>query len=101
MQRWEYRVVTLREGHYTEKLNEYGSEGWELVDVAADVRSVAAAEASAGGTLPMPRAFGRLEDAASKLSKLGGEADPQEVLPLTTWTTLVWVLRRPLHEDYE
>ncbi len=30
MQRWEYRVVSLQKGRYTEALNEYGSEGWEL-----------------------------------------------------------------------
>ena len=49
----------------------------------------------------MPRAFGRLEDAASRLGKLGGEGETREAVPLTTWTTLVWVLRRPLREDDE
>ena len=101
MHRWEYRVVTLREGQYTERLNEYGREGWELVQVASDVKGVPAAVTSAGRAIPLPRTFSRLEDAASKLSKLGGEDETQEEVPLTTWTTLVWVLRRPLDEEGE
>ena len=40
MQQWEYRVVTLRAGQYTDALNEYGRDGWELVTVASDVRGV-------------------------------------------------------------
>ena len=95
MQRWEYRVVALREGHYTDTLNEYGRDGWELVSVASDLREVPAPER---GGLPMPRAFGRLEDAAAKLNKLGA-ADSTEAQAGATSSTLLWVLRRPLGED--
>ncbi len=96
MQRWEYKVVILREGHYTEALNDSGRDGWELVSVASDVR--VAAEPEAGGGVPMPRAFGRLEDAAAKLNKLGTSEAP-EAPAATTITTLLWVFRRPLDED--
>jgi hypothetical protein len=95
MQRWEYRVVSLRDGHYTETLNEYGRDGWELVSVTSDVHEVPAPER--GGTIPVPRALGRLEDAAAKLNKLGA-ADSTETTTGAT-STLLWVLRRPLGED--
>ena len=92
MQRWEYRVVSLQKGRYTEALNEYGSEGWELISVASDVRGVAPPEPSSGGSsgIPMPRSFGRLEDAAAMVNKLGGGA-AEAAAPepeLTTSTTL-------------
>ena len=96
MLRWEYKVVSLRAGHYTEALNEYGRDGWELVSVASELRDAPAPER--GGTgLPMPRAFGRLTDAAAKLNTLGGgeSKESQEAGPSTT---LLWVLRRPLGE---
>lgn len=96
MQRWEYRVVSLSEGHYTAALNEYGRDGWELVSVASDISGVP--EPDRGGALPVPRTFGRLEDAAAKLNKLSG-GDPAEAPPGTISTTLLWVLRRPLSED--
>jgi len=99
MLRWEYRVVSLQEGRYTEKLNEYGRDGWELVGVAPDVRGVPAPEPGTGSSLPVPRAFGRLEDAAAKLNKLGGGDSTDPPPAPTTWTTLLWVLRRPLDED--
>ena len=95
MQRWEYKVVSLREGRYTETLNEYGREGWELVGVASDVRGFETPDP--GRTVPMPRAFERLEDAAAKLNKLGGE--PPAAPDPTTSTVLLWVLRRPLDDD--
>ncbi len=99
MQRWEYRIVSLRVGHYTEALNEYGREGWELVSVAPDVRDPPTPEggASGGGGIPMPRAFGRLEDAAAKLNKLG--AGESAEAPAAPSSSLLWVLRRPLGED--
>ncbi|HEX4525269.1 MAG TPA: hypothetical protein VH108_00845 [Gaiellaceae bacterium] len=97
MQQWEYRVLTLRAGHYTEALNEYGRDGWELVGVASDVRG-APVQGGPAGTTFMPRAFGRLEDAAAKLNKLGSSDSPDVPEP-TTATTLLWVLRRPLNED--
>jgi hypothetical protein len=94
MQRWEYRVVSLREGHYTEVLNQYGREGWELVSVTPDVREP---DPERGGrTIPVPRALGRLEDAAAKLNKIGAD-DSSESAPATT--PLLWVLRRPLSDD--
>ena len=99
MQRWEYRVVSLQKGRYTEALNEYGSEGWELVSVASDVHGVAPQEPSSSG-MPMPRSFGRLEDAAAMVNKLGGGTAEADAPELTTSTTLLWVLRRPLSDDY-
>ena len=103
VQRWEYRIVSLPKGRYTEALNEYGQEGWELISVASDVRGVAPPEPSTGSSsgIPMPRSFGRLEDAAAMVNKLGGSA-AEAAAPepeLTTSTTLLWVLRRPI-DDY-
>ena len=95
MQRWEYKVVSLPSGLYTKALNEYGRDGWELVSVASDVRDARVPERSGG--LPMPRAFGRLEDAAARLNKLGGDdsAEAQAGAP----TILLWVLRRQLIDE--
>jgi hypothetical protein len=96
MQRWEYKVVALREGHYTESLNDYGRDGWELVSVANDTRKLAPPTAGKARSVPVPRALGRLEDAASKLSNLGtGDSDEAPGEP----STLMWVLRRPLADD--
>jgi hypothetical protein len=102
VQRWEYRIVSLQKGRYTEALNEYGREGWELISVASDVRGVAPPEPGSGsrGGIPMPRSFGRLEDAAAMVDKLGGSAAEAEAPEPTTSTTLLWVLRRPLDDDY-
>ena len=96
MQRWEYKVVSLREGQYTQSLNEYGAEGWELVSVAPVVHE-APARASAPG-LPMPRALSKLGETAAAWNKreAGDAAEPE---PGSTTTTLLWVLRRPLDED--
>jgi len=96
MQRWEYKVVSLRKGHYTDALNEYGRDGWELVSVASEDREIPAPER--GSVLPMPRAFGRLGDAAAKLNTLG-TGDSTEAQGATSPTTLLWVLRRPLSDD--
>src|SRR5258705_2679255 len=74
MQRWEYRVVSLRDGTYTATLNEYGRDGWELVSVTSQALEASDPE---GGGLPMPRALGRLEDAAAKLNKLGAAASTE------------------------
>ena len=95
MQRWEYRVVALRDGHYTSTLNEYGQEGWELVSVVPNEPNVAISDQEQRH-LPMPRALGRLEDAAAKLNKLGaGDSTAQSNAP----SDLLWVLRRPLSDD--
>jgi hypothetical protein len=95
VQRWEYRVVSLPDGTYTATLNEYGREGWELVSVTSHLPEVPAA--SEGGGIPMPRALGRLEDAAAKLNKFG-TADSADAGAGAT-STLLWVLRRALPED--
>jgi hypothetical protein len=87
--------VSLREGHYTEILNQYGREGWELVSVTPDVVEARAPD-KAGSGIPVPRALGKLEDAAAKLNKLGAD-DSSESAPATT--PLLWVLRRPLDDD--
>ena len=43
MERWEYKVLSLSDGTYTDTLNAYGREGWELVAVAPDVHELPAA----------------------------------------------------------
>jgi Domain of unknown function (DUF4177) len=88
--RWEYRVVSLRDGQYTSSLNEYGREGWELVTVATVPHEPPPAEGPR--KLPMPRALGRLEGAAAAVEKLGGSGDEEQVSSVQ----LLWILRRPL-----
>ena len=88
MQRWEYKVVSLRDQQYTAALNEFGREGWELVSVISEAsRRRARSEVRA---IPMPRAIGRLEEAADKLTKLGA-SDPAEELPADATSRLLWV----------
>lgn len=99
MERYEYRVVSVPDGQYTSMLNEYGAEGWELVTVAHDVRTTP--EPREGGTgLPMPPAFGKFSRAASKIGELEGreQSAPE---PGTLTTVLLWVLRRPLEEEWQ
>jgi hypothetical protein len=96
MQRWEYRVVSLRDRRYTAALNEYGRDGWELVSVISEAVAAPTPERAKGG-LPLPRAFGRLEEAADKLNKFGAD-DPAEP-PTEATSRLLWVFRRPLSED--
>ena len=95
LRRWEYRVVSFRDGRYTEALNDYGREGWELVDVVADIRPVP--EQGEPRDLPVPLGFGKLGQAAAALNKLeGGNDAAPETAPASS---LLWVLRRPLPED--
>jgi hypothetical protein len=91
MQRWEYRVVSLGDRQYTAALNEYGGDGWELVSVISEPVAATTPERTKG--LPLPRALGRLEEAADKLNKLGA-GEPAE--PPTASSRLLWVFRRPL-----
>jgi len=84
MQRWEYRVVSFRD-RFTDSLNEYGQEGWELVNVVPDTR----APVPPSGGLPIP---GKLGDAASAVASFGEEKPPAS-------NGLLWVLRRPLNDD--
>jgi hypothetical protein len=93
MQRWEYRVVSLRAGTYTASLNAYGLEGWELISVTEHGPEAPPTEPGSS-SIPMPRALGRLEDAAARINKLGGKDAPDEAM-----TNLLWVLRRPLGEE--
>jgi hypothetical protein len=95
--RWEYRVVSVADGRYTDLLNRYAAEGWELQTVAHDVRATTpATPGQTGNRLPVPPGLGKLGQAASKLSELEkGEASAPEP-PLTT--KLLWVLRRPVED---
>ena len=95
MQRWEYRVVSLRDGTYTAALNDYGREGWELVSVASQPHEAPVPDQ--GGGMPMPRALGRIEDAAAKWNKIG--APESTDAPAVATSNLLWVLRRPLPRD--
>jgi hypothetical protein len=92
MQQWEYRVVSLRDGHYTESLNSYGRDGWELVSVVQDEPAAPAPEK--GRKLPMPGAIGKIETAAETIGKIGAAAPAEAGM-----TSLLWVLRRPLEDD--
>jgi hypothetical protein len=96
MQRWEYKVVSLKDRQYTAALNEFGGDGWELVDVISE--AVEPKSAKSGRAIPMPRVLGRIEDAADKLNKLG-TADPDADDPGGATSRLLWVFRRPLVED--
>ncbi|HZO34680.1 MAG TPA: hypothetical protein VFB17_06330 [Gaiellaceae bacterium] len=97
MQRFEFRVVSVPDGTYTAMLNEYSAEGWELVTVAHDTRTVPARRESG---LPTPPGLGRLGQAAQAVSKLGGGDDDDGPEPGSITTTLLWVFRRPL-DDYD
>jgi Domain of unknown function (DUF4177) len=96
MQRWEYKVVSLRDQQYTAALNEFGREGWELVGVTSE--AVAARSPERSGAIPLPRALGRLEEAAGKLTKLGA-SDPDDEPPAGATSRLLWIFRRPLGDD--
>jgi len=98
MQRWEYKVVSLRDGEYTQALNEYGADGWELVSVAPVVQEAPAAGSSSVPGIPMPRVWSKLGETAAAWNRWeAGEAAAPE--PGSTSTTLLWVLRRPLGDD--
>jgi hypothetical protein len=94
VQRWEYRVVSLRDGQYTSSLNDLGRDGWELVAVCPDEPPAETPEQPKRPGIPMPRAIGRLEDAAAALNRIGGSGSEQaaDAGP----TGLLWVLKRPL-----
>ena len=96
MQRWEYKVVSLRGQQYTAALNEFGRDGWELVSVISE--AVAARARSAEAAIPLPRAIGRIEEAADKLTKLGA-AEPDADAAAGATSRLLWVFRRPLSDD--
>ncbi|MCW2976273.1 MAG: hypothetical protein JWM06_1554 [Actinomycetia bacterium] len=96
MQRWEYRVVSLRDRQYTAALNEFGRDGWELVSVTSE--AVEATSPGRSGAIPLPRVLGRLEEAADKLTKLG-TADPDAEAPTGATSRLLWIFRRPLSDD--
>jgi hypothetical protein len=97
MQRWEYKVVSLRDQHYTAALNEFGRDGWELIHVMTEALE-AATTPDRGRGIPMPRVLGRLEEAAGKLNKLGA-ADADADASADATSRLLWVFRRPLADD--
>lgn len=97
MQRWEYKVVSFEDGRYTESLNGYAADGWELQAVVPDVHEVAPPAPGKKRSLPMPGALGLAADAASTLSSVAGESKPVPVSG--TVTTLLWVLRRSVEDD--
>ena len=97
MQRWEYKVVSLRDQQYTAALNEFGNEGWELVSVIAEEVAAASPERS-GASIPLPRTLGRIGEAADKLTKFGS-ADPADELPAGATSRLLWVFRRPRSDE--
>ena len=96
MQRWEYKVVSLRDRKYTAALNEFGRDGWELVSVTTEAVEVTSPDRK--GPIPMPRVLGRIEDAADKLTKLG-TTDTDAEVPTGATSRLLWVFRRPLDDD--
>jgi Domain of unknown function (DUF4177) len=96
MQRWEYKVVALRDQKYTAALNEFGLDGWELVSVISE--EVAGASPERSGGVPLPRALGRLEEAADKLTKLGATGSDAEI-PTGATSRLLWIFRRSLSND--
>ena len=99
MQQWEFRVVSFPQGQYTAMLNQYGADGWELVAVAHDIRTVP--ERRDSGGLPMPSGLGKLGQAAEAVSKLGESNDGDAPEPGSITTTLLWVLRRRLDVEYQ
>jgi hypothetical protein len=98
MQRWEYKVVSLRDQQYTAALNDFGRDGWELVSVISEAVAVAATSPERKGAFPLPGALGRLEGAADKLTKFGA-SDPADEHPAGGTSRLLWVFRRPLGDD--
>lgn len=96
MQRWEYRVVSFDSG-YTDGLNGYARDGWELHSVVPNVHELAAPPAEKKRSLPIPGALGMAADAASTLTSLGEEAKPAPVSGIVT--TFLWVLRRPVDDE--
>jgi hypothetical protein len=96
MQRWEYKVVSLKDRQYTAALNEFGKDGWELVTVTTEELEVVSRDRTRG--IPVPRVLGRLEEAADKLSKLG-TADPEAEAAGGATSRLLWIFRRPLSDD--
>ena len=95
MERWEYRVVSFAEGQYTAMLNRYGAEGWELLAVGPEIRTVPARR-DGGSTLPIPSSLGTVAQAAQAMSKLGDTDGDDGPEPGSITTTFLWVLRRPL-----
>lgn len=85
---WEYRVVRWPAGRYTDSLNAYAAEGWELVQVVREDEPPTPSPSRPG--LPVPGTLGKIGVAAETIGKLGGTkeaaAEP---------SSLLWVLRRP------
>ena len=90
--------MSLPPGQYTATLNEYGADGWDLVTVAHDVRTVPERRDTGSG-LPMPPGLGKLGQAAEAMSRFGETESSDLPEPGTVTTTLLWVLRRPLADD--
>lgn len=88
---WEYRAVRWPAGRYTQYLNDYAAEGWELVQVVSDDVPAPAS----GRSIPVPGALGRIGAAADTINKLGASGDDAPTEP----SSLLWILRRPLPGD--
>jgi len=97
VRRWEYRVISLRDGAYTRALNEYGREGWELVTVTLVPEPAQPETPERTRGVPLPRAIGKLEQAADALQRLEGEPGAEQA----HGPRLLWVLRRPLRDEFD
>ena len=87
-------MISLQDGAYTRALNEYGRAGWELVTVTLVPEAPEPEKPERKRGVPLPRAIGKIEQAADALQRLEGDGPEPARGP-----QLLWVLRRPLRDD--